>query len=409
MNQKTKLAMAVLALAVLALGFLGMRLMIAARPEPQKTVQENPGALVETLAVTRGERQVQVQATGTVQPRQEVEIAPQVSGRVVEISPRLVTGGFFARGELLFRIEAADYQLAVDQARAALARAEFDLATAEGQARVARQEWDRLQLAEGQEPNPLVLYVPQLKNAQASLLSARAALQKTELDLARTELRAPFNGIVRSEAVAFGQYLRAGNPVTVLGGTDQAEIVVPLPLQELAWLQIPRSATDEAGSPASVRLAAGSLSHQWPGRIVRSLGEVDPQGRMARVAIAVADPYGLAAPDQSRAPLAIGSFVEVTLHGATLSDVAVLPARALRDGGQVWIMQNGSLAFRSVELLRRTYDEVVVGRGLEAGEQVVLTNVAGAAAGMKLRVAGREEADGNRAEAPGPAGEETRQ
>ena len=169
MSAKSKLFKIVLPLLIIVAGVVAMRLLILSRPEPKKEARENPGALVEVLAATRGERRVEVQGTGTVQPRQEINVIPQVSGRVVEVAPQLVAGGFFRQGEVLFRLDAADYRLAVDRARAATARAEYELATMEGQARIAREEWERLALADGREANPLVVYEPQLKNARAAL------------------------------------------------------------------------------------------------------------------------------------------------------------------------------------------------------------------------------------------------
>lgn len=388
MSVKSKLIKIILPLLIIVCGVVAAKILIANRPDPKKTPRENPGALVETLTVTRGERQVLVHGTGTVQSRQQVEIVPQVSGRVVEMAPSLVPGGFFNKGDLLLRIEEADYRLAVDKARAAMAKSEYELATVEGQARVARQEWERLELTGGKEaPNPLVLHEPQLKNAQASLLSAKAALRQAELDLERTVMRAPFAGVVRSEAVDLGQYVRGGTPVGLLAGTGQAEIVVPLPLHELGWLEIPRPGSKGEGSKAVVQLATGGRTFEWSGRIVRSLGEVDPQGRMARVVVAIDDPYGLRSRDAKRPSLAVGTFVQVTLHGEMLHDVAVLPAAALRDGAQVWIMNDSRLKIRPVEVVRRAREEVVIGGGLQAGEKVVLTNVAGAAEGMRLRPA----------------------
>jgi len=395
MSRKATLIKIVLPLVVVLAGLAGMRMMIASRPEPRKVPRENPGALVETLTVTRGDRQIRVYGTGTVQARQQIEITPQVGGRVVETSPSLVAGGYFRAGDLLFRIEETDYRLAVNRAQAALAKAEYELATVEGLARVARQEWERLQLDGGEgQPNPLVLYEPQLKNAQAGLQSARAALEQAELDLQRTAVHAPFAGIIRSESVDLGQVVRAGSPVAVLAGTDQGEIVVPLPLAELGWLQIPRPGASGEGSAATVQLTTAQTTHEWSGRILRSLGEVDPQGRMARVVVAIDDPYGLQSRDAGGQQLAFGTFVQVILHGETLRDVAALPAAALRDGDRVWIMNESHLLIRPVEVIRRAREEIVVGQGLAEGEQVVLTNVAGAAEGMKLRPIGAEAQNG---------------
>jgi RND family efflux transporter MFP subunit len=388
MSAKSKIIRIVLPILIVAVGILAARMLIVNRAEPQRITRENPGALVETMRVERGERQVRVYGNGTVQARSQVEIIPQVGGRVTEISPNLVTGGFFRKGELLFRIEEADYRLALDKARAALAKAEFDLATVEGQARVARQEWERLDLSGGREaPNPLVLFEPQLKNAEASLLSARATLRQAELDLARTAVHAPFDAVVRSRSVDLGQVVRVGTPAAVLAGSGEAEIVVPLPLGEIGWLQVPRPGSRGRGSEATVQLVTGGRTFEWSGRIVRSLGEVDPLGRMARVVVSIDDPYGLKERGE-RPELAVGTFVQVILHGRTLPDVAILPAGALRDDGTVWVMNDEHLVIRRVEVVRRTREEVVIGEGLAPGDKVVLTHVAGASEGMKLRSRG---------------------
>ncbi len=384
MSAKSKLIKIVLPLLILVLAVVGMRVLIASREEPKKEVREIPGALVETLAVTRGSRAVKVVGTGTVQPFREITLTPQVGGRLLEVSPNFVAGGFFRTGEVLLRIEDTDYRLAVDKARATLAKAEYELANEQGLADVARREWERMGFS-GEQPSPLVLREPQLKNAGASLLSARAALGQAELDLARTLIKAPFDGLVRSESVDPGQVVRVGTAVATLIGSEQAEVLVPLPLAELDWLAVPRPGSAGPGAAAEIRLSTGDDQHRWEGRLDRVLGEVDPQGRMARAVIKVADPYGLQAGGSERPALAMGTFVEVTLHGRQLDDVVVLPAAALRDEQTVWVAREQKLQVRPVEVLRRTRDEVVIGSGLEAGDQVVLTYLPGAAPGMKLR------------------------
>ncbi len=385
MTRRQKLLRIVLPLLILLLGVVGMRLLVHSRQAPPKQAQENPGILVEVIRAELGDHPLQVLGTGTVQSRQEVAITPQVSGRIVGLAPGFQAGGFFRKGDLLFEIEALDYQLAVERASAALAKSEVDQALVEGQARVAREEWARL-YPNGKEAPPLVAQVPQLKNAQAAVAAARAALEQARLDLSRTRIHAPFDCRVRSEEVALGQYVRATASVALVAGTEAVEIVVPLPLEDLDWLQIPRAGAAGKGSPARVRLSGADQERGWDGRIVRSLGEVDSRTRMARVVVAVADPYGMASQGSQQPDLEVGMFVEVVFSGRTLSQVVPLPRSALREGGLVWTVDaEDRLQLQPVTVARQEEELALVSAGLAAGDRVVLTRVSGAAEGLKLR------------------------
>ena len=374
-----------LPILIVALGAVGMYLMASSRTAPPKEARENPGVLVEVMKVQRRDHSVQVHATGAVQPRRQAEITPQVSGRVVEMAPNMVAGGFFRKGDFLFAIEPLDYRLGVDRARSALAKAEVELATIESRARIARSEWERLDLEDGGKPNPLVLFEPQLKEARASVASARASLTQAELDLSRTRVEAPFNCRIRSEQLDLGQYLRAGTSVAVVAGTDTAEVIVPLPLEEMRWMRIPGSRGGE-GSSATIRFHSGGETFEWAGRIVRSLGEVDSRGRMVRVVVEVDDPYGIKGPARRRPELAIGMFVEAVLHGETLPAMFALPRKTLRDNDTVWVADSDNLLrILPVEVVRQEKDSVLVSGGLPEDARLVLTYITGAAEGMKLR------------------------
>lgn len=344
------------------------------------------GPLVEVATLVQSSRQVVVHSTGTVQARHEVNITPQVKGRISEISPRMVAGGLLRKGELLFAIEDVDYQLAIELARASLAQAELELLRNENLAEVARKEWRALQPDEEAKPDPLVVYEPQLKSARAQRDAALANLKQAEINLQRTRVFAPFNSYVRSEQIEIGQFLNAGSPVATIAGTDQVEIVVPLPLDELAWLQVPRSEAGQ-GSSATVALQSGGQTFHWQGTITRALGEIDPRSRMARVVVTVPEPLAGDVRDGSLLhKLLPGMFVEVSLHGAEIADVIAVPRGAMHDHDTVWIADRDSrLQIRTVDIVRRERDEVLVRGGLQAGETIVLTSLSGAADGMLLR------------------------
>ncbi|MEC4685880.1 MAG: efflux RND transporter periplasmic adaptor subunit [Nitrospirota bacterium] len=393
MSFRSKLFRIVIPVIILTAGFVVMRLLVLSRPAPQKEVRSNPGALVEVLTVSSKDHQVQVIGTGTVQARREASITPRVSGRIKYIAPAFIAGGFFAGGDILFEIEGVDYQLAVVRARAVLAQAELELAKVESSALVARREWEGLVMNnpvtdKNKKPNPLVLYEPQIKKARADAAAAGAALKQAELDLQRTRIYAPFDCRVRSESVEAGQYVRAGSSVAVVAGTETAEVVVPLSLEDLQWLRVPRQGSEDKGSPAIVKITVGRQSFSWQGRLVRSLGEVDPKGRMARVVVAVDDPYYLNTRRNNEEPdLEMGMFVEVTFHGKVLPGVFPVPANALRENNTVWVVnKEDRLNIRPVTVVRREQERVIISDGLKEGERLVLTTISGAAEGMKLRL-----------------------
>jgi RND family efflux transporter MFP subunit len=393
MGAKQKAINIILPIVILAVGLIAMRFLILNRPVPLKQTRENPGALVKVVKAESQERQIKIFGTGTVQPEQEVTITLQVNGLINKVAPGFAAGAFFRKGELLFAVESIDYELAVERAKASLIRAENEIIIIESKAAVARQEWERLKLKDQEEPNPLIVYGPQYEDAKANRNAVAASLKQAELDLQRTRITAPFNCIVRSEEVGVGKYVRAGNNVAMVASVDGAEIVVPLQLDDLRWLSIPRQGNSEKGSDATVRLEVGTNLYQWQGQLVRSLGEVDMKSRMARLVVRVDDPYRLRTEGYTqKLNLELGMFVEVVFQGETLADMVEIPRAALRENSTVWIMDSDQkLKIVPVEIIRLQKDTVLVGGSLEDGDLVILTSLPGGADGMKLRSANEGE------------------
>jgi len=295
-------------------------------------------------------------------------------------------GGFFKQGDTLFEIEDIDYRLALEQAESSKARAEYDLATIESRARIARTEWEQIN-SNAAPPNPLVLYGPQLRSARAALSSASAGLEQARINLERTKIQAPFNARIKSENIDIGQYVRSGSSAAVLSGTDRAEIAVSLSIDELRWIDIPEYGERRNGASASVELDIGNTLITRNGNVVRSSGEVDAKTRMMQIIVEIDDPYGLK--DKQRpgyAALASGSFVNVQIKGKKLKDVFIIPRSVFHDNSTVWIMdKEEKLRIAKVDALKIERDRVIIGKGLNDGDMIIMTNVSGAAEGMKLR------------------------
>jgi RND family efflux transporter MFP subunit len=375
----------ILPLLVLVAGVAAAAILAASRKAPPRVERTSLGPLVDVVAVVVDDVAMAVTGHGEVVAKLAVDVVPQVAGQVVEVHPELVAGGFFAAGEALIVIDPRDYVLAVERAEAAVARAEVSLEREQAEAVVARQEWDALHPGE-EPPSGLVVRQPQVRQKEAELEAARADLEVARLNLERTRVRVPFDGVVVSKMVDIGQYVSPGRSVARVYGTDTVEVRVPLENRELAWIDVPSSNGDR-GPRAEVSAAFAGQSHTWQGRVVRMEAQVDAGSRMVHVVVEVAEPYVQA---DDRPPLLPGTFVEVTVFGNTVPDVIQIPRFAVHEGATVWVVEDGLLRVREIEIARSDRETAYVSNGLAEGDRVIVSALDAVTDGMKVRVAESE-------------------
>ena len=369
-----------LPLIILGLGVLITSLLVMGRPEAKrKPKAEAQLPLVRVLELNPQARQLEIAAFATTEPARQVAVSPQVGGRVVWISEKMVEGELVKEQELLFQLDPADYQLAVEQAKAGEAKAEYDLDMALAQQETAKKGLKAYQSVQ-KSPSKLsglALFEPQVKNAKASLVSAQAGLEQALLRLERTEIKAPFTGYFRSVSVALGQNLAANQAAAQLFSDMPILLKVSLPLADLPLIEV-----GEKGAEVVLKKTIGAKLHRWKGRAVRRLQEIDSLGRMAQVMVEVADPVS----DQGFS-LPLGLQVEVNFAGARLGRVFELPISAVHQGDQVWLIgADGRLEIRPLSILRRQADMALVEEGLEPGERLVTSSLLSPIPGMALKV-----------------------
>jgi RND family efflux transporter MFP subunit len=368
MNHKLKV---LLPLVVVIVGAIVAAAMIRSKEDPEIRETEVPVPTVRVKRIELRDVELVVHSQGTISPRTESVLVPEVSGRVTRVAPSFASGGFFEKDAVLLEIDAHDYRQAAVQARASVAQAELRLEQERAEAEVARTEWS--DLGEG-DASPLALREPQVAEAKAAVEAARAALQRAERDLERTAVRAPYAGRIRTKEVDVGQFVTRGTPLARLYAVDYAEIRLPLPDDDLAYIELPLIYRGESGRDVGPRVVLSARfagkKHSWEGRIVRTEGEIDPRSRMVHAVARVKDPYARG-DDPDRPPLAAGLYVDAEIEGRRVSDVAVLPRSAVRGENQVLIVsEDERLHFRSIEILRQARDEVIIASGLADGERV---------------------------------------
>lgn len=392
---------AFLPVAVVAFGALSAYVLISARSEVVVVPPEVPPPLVRAMPVEIKDVQLRVLAHGTAAPRTRTSLVSQVAGQIISVSPAFANGGFFKAGDVLVTIDPRDYELAVDRARAVVAQAEVRLAREEEEAELAMQEWQRLGSGEATD---LALRKPQLEDARAALQAARASQEQARLSLERTRIRAPYEGRVLSKVVDLGQFVNPGAPVARIYAVEYAEIRLPVPHEQLAYLDLvynARSELEPASRPkALVHAVFAGAPRIWEGEIVRIEGEIDARTRMVNLVARVVAPYDQDG-DPARAPLFAGLFVEVEILGRVARDVAVVPRTALRDTDQVLVIDEDSrLRFRRVDLLRLEAENALIRSGLSGGERICVSTLDAVVEGMQVRIIAPE----NTAPSEGGAG-----
>lgn len=357
---------------------------IASRPQmlPQTPKTEAPPVTV--IQVEPQTLRLNVHSQGVVTPRNEIDLIPEVSGKIIRLHPDFVSGGFFARNDVLVSIDPRDYDYAIAQARAQIAEARRQLAMEDAQADQARNEWQAL--GEG-TATPLALHEPQLAEARAKLKAAEANLLQAQIRRSRCELRAPFSGRLQTKLVGLGQTIQSGEKLAHIYSTDLAEIRLPLPADQLAYLDLPLvTGGGRCNGCPKVTLSAdfaGGLQ-TWQGRIVRSEGRLDDTTGMLYAVAEVLDPYSQKA---DHPPLLAGLFVQAVVQGKELQNLFVLPRNAINAAQQALVIDAElRLHIRHLEVMRNEPERILVKAGLNAGDRLVTSGIQVPVEGMKVRV-----------------------
>jgi RND family efflux transporter MFP subunit len=380
-----------LPLLVITIGVAASVNLIKTAPRAERELPPERLPTVEVAEITPQDFPVLVRSQGVVEPRTQITLASQVAGRVIEISDSFRNGGFFNRGDLLLRVDPADYATAITVAEAEVARRNLELEEEKARAEQAREEWATLK---SRKPTDLHLRKPQILSAQAALAAAEARLQQARLDLQRTRITAPFAGRMLEKRVDAGQFVARGAQLATIYSVDVAEIRLPLTDDQISHLQLPeayRGETPARGGPEVTIISSnGNASHQWRARVVRAEGEVDRQSRQLFVVAEVTDPY-LRRDD--RPPLRMGEFVQADIHGDLLESVYAIPRRAVSKGSEVQVVAaDGKLYRRQLEVVWKDANYVVASGGIEQGDRLSLTIVPFATDGSDVKIAGEDAA-----------------
>lgn len=373
-------------LGIIGLTIVGVIVFKRTKPVSEEVSKERPRPVVEVVEAVRGNHAVEIRTDGVVESVRETSLAAEVQGRVVEISPNFKRGGRVKKGEVLARLDAADYRSAL--AAAEVSAADANLALEQERARVEQAKLDWNKLGKGEPLNPLVLREPYLKAAEAKSNSAGQQVEKARRDVERTEIISPFDAGVRMAAAEIGTVVSPGMKIAELYSDQEIEVRLPISLEDFGFLN--RSQDGEMVGDVTLKGKIGTRDFEWKADPQRVDPEIDRKTLSAAVVVRVRPN-----PDSEFPIPPVGLFVDARMTGKTLDDVVELPRRALLDGERVIVLDaENRIHFREVRILRSNEKIVVIGEGLEAGERVVVTRLSSPVEGMDVVVGTSETKEG---------------
>ncbi|OUW15579.1 MAG: hypothetical protein CBD18_08705 [Opitutales bacterium TMED158] len=339
---------------ILAVGLFGY-LQLSIEPEETKKPRGKPRPIkTQVVELISQNYPTRITSQGNVRPHDQITLNSEVAGRIVRISPNFEDGAFFNKGDVLVELDTADFEATVANAEAQVARNTASYALEKAQSDQARQNWERLSPNQDEQPDPLVLRIPQLKQAEANVKSATAQLDRARRDLERARIRAPFDGRVRQRSVGLGQAIRINSTLGTLFASDYAEIRLPISAKDLPLLALPENLGDP---PVAVELS-DSLNPKngplWKAEIVRTEGALDASSLELFAIAKVDDPFGL---HSGKPPLRIGQPVTASISGKVLENVMPLPRLGVKRLDQVYLVDPDKMTLHNRTIVAIWADE----------------------------------------------------
>lgn len=360
-------------------------------PKTKKTRPVRPVPLVETSEVRPGREKVIIEAFGTVIPAKRITLQSQVEGRIIDQNPELVPGGLIRKAEIIIQIDPADYKLLVSEYSAEVEEAMFELDLEKGKQVIAEREWELMEkeINTSAAGKSLALREPHLRLVKAKVDKAKSRLAAAELALRRTTILSPFNALVLEEFIDRGQLVSKQTSLATLVGTDQFRVQVSVPVSVLKRISLPGGPGQQGSAAEVIFEPVNGTAVIRQGHVLRIMGDLDPEGRMARLLIVIDDPLNLRGSGQARrreGRILLGSYLKVRINAGFFDDIYSIPRQAMREGDVIWVQDNeDKLQIRPVQIVWRRKDEVLAKIDLKQGDRLILSRLQSPLPGIEVK------------------------
>ncbi len=369
-------------ISIVIMGILVFYILIKTRPTASKLPKKNEALLVEVTPVAKVSKATLVEATGTIVPAVQIPLQTQVSGRIIEVSDNFIPGGIIKKGDVILKVDPTDFRLELKQRQSELATAQANLKLEQGNQSIAKAEYDLLSETLNQEDLTLVLRKPHIEIVESKVDAAKAAVERAEVDLARTTITAPFNGAILERSVEIGAQISQGSAFGSFVGTDKYWLEAKIPVDHLKWLEFPTESQE--GSTVEITNSNAWGEKNIKGKISHVSKNLEQNGRLLTVYVSIDSPLKIA--KEKGIQIFLNSYVNLKILGKELENVISISRDYLRNGDIVWVMnEKNEMEIRKIKIEFKGVNEVFISDGLKEGEFLIKSNVNTPVAGMKLR------------------------
>lgn len=316
---------------------------------PVRAVRSGP-IEVDGFVIGRSTISESVEVPGSLRPFEETDIKSEVDGRVVQLN--IQEGSFVPKGTLLVKLFDEDL-------KAQLRKLQVQL-----KIKQKTEERNRELLAiSGISQQEYDLSTLEVENL-------RADIETTQIAIAKTEIRAPYSGVVGLRNISLGSYISPSTIITTLRQVDKLKL-------EFA---VPEKYAREIGKGYAVRFRVDGGVHDFTATVMATENNVDQNTRTLQVRALVTD---------NNAELVPGVFARVNLQLGKNDSALLVPTQAVVPtirNKQVIVLRGDSVEFAVVETGVRDSAFVEIVRGVNMGDTVITTGLMSIRPGGTVKV-----------------------
>jgi RND family efflux transporter MFP subunit len=309
--------------------------LIEANEDKKETVSQVKPVLplVSVVEVTKKNQQAKISAFGEVKARYELNVAAEVSGKVLKLGNDFQIGKRLRKGALLVKLDNSSYQQAYLNAKKDLADAKVNLLQEKNEQTQAKAEWKRSGL-KGRPKSSLLFNEPQVFAANLGVKKSEASIVVAKQDLNHTTINSTFDSIVMSREVSVGSYVQKGGTIATLYSANSIEIRILL--SDAQWHLLPSEKKLKLNKDISITLTdQQNASRHWQAQVLRIENFIETETRQRALILTVNNPI--------EKGLILGDFLRATIKGKTLQNTLYIPDSALSQTGDVWTIDDKSM------------------------------------------------------------------